>query len=484
TDDTLLSRGEKLVISARGDYLYGAPAAGDRLAAVRTLALDRHPLSELADFYFGNPADQSLLQPEELPEKKLDESGATFLELPALSDAIGSPLKITVTASLSEPGGRVVTRSLDERFWPVQNLVGIRPLFRHDRTESDAEARFEVVRANADGVLQAGEKLSATLVREEHEYYWEYNDQEGWKRQEVRNEYPVTRQPLTLAAGQKGEVAFKVGYGRYRLEVEDGDTQLKAVYAFSAGWVGDDGGQATRPDQIELKLDKAAYREGDTARLTIRPPAAGEAVVAVESDHLLWSQPLSLPPAGTEVEIPLGTGSDWARHDLYVSVVSFRPADSNQKIAPNRALGLLHLPLDRSDRRMELSISAPEKALPEKPVTVSVQAKGLEGQKAILTLSAVDAGVLNITRFKTPDPFGYYFDREAYDVDIHDDYGRIIESVDGRVLSQRFGGDAPVGLAGGALARADVQIVSLFRGAVAFDPEGKADIEVNVHATA
>ncbi|MCB1639003.1 MAG: hypothetical protein KDI15_09165, partial [Thiothrix sp.] len=369
---------------------------------------------------------------------------------------------------------------LDERFWPVQNLVGIRPLFRNDRTENNAEARFEIVRTNAEGQLQGGEKLSATLIREDYEYYWEYNDQEGWKRQEVRNEYPVTRQPLVLTAGQKGEVAFRVGYGRYRLEVEDGDTQLKAVYGFSAGWVGAEDGLATRPDQIELKLDKATYREGDTARLTIRPPAAGEAVVAIESDRLLWSQPLSLALEGTEIEIPVGTGSDWARHDLYVSVVSFRPADRSEKIAPNRSLGLIHLPLDRSDRRMALSISAPEKTLPEKPVIVSVQAKGLEGQKAILTLSAVDAGVLNITRFKTPDPFGYYFDREAYDVDIHDDYGKIIESVDGKALRQRFGGDAPVGLAGGALARADVQIVSLFRGAVEFDPEGRADIELTL----
>ena len=43
-EDKQLTTGEKLIVAAQGDYLYGAPASGNKLTAVRTVAVNRHPL--------------------------------------------------------------------------------------------------------------------------------------------------------------------------------------------------------------------------------------------------------------------------------------------------------------------------------------------------------------------------------------------------------------------------------------------------------
>ena len=66
----------------------------------------------------------------------------------------------------------------------------------------------------------------------------------------------------------------------------------------------------------------------------------------------------------------------------------------------------------------------------------------LSGEKAIVTLAAVDAGVLSITDFKTPDPFAFYFSQHKYAASLYDAYGKIIEECEGTPLRQRFGGDA------------------------------------------
>ena len=476
-EDKQLTTGEKLIVAAQGDYLYGAPASGNKLTAVRTVAVNRHPLEAFKDYYFGNPADEKLVGREDLPEIALNDTGGGFVESPPLAGKISSPLTLSIAGSLHETGGRSVTRKLDVPFWPSPSLVGIRPLFSKDTVEGNSEAAFELARVSADGKpAPATQTLAVTLVREEKEYFWEYNNAAGWQRKEISSEYPTVQQKVTLDAEARGKAVFSVQYGYYRLEVEDAETGLKAVYPFHAGWDWEQSeNTAARPDQIELALDKPKYQAGDIVKLKITPPAAGEALIAVEGDSMLWSEHVTLPAEGMTVDIPVD--KDWARHDLYITVTAFRPASRQQKITPNRALGVIFLPLDRDNRRLNLTIDAPEKVLPEKVTTITVSADDLKGETAIVTLAAVDAGVLSITDFKTPDPFAFYFSQHEYAASLYDAYGKIIEGVEGATLQQRFGGDAAV-QRGGSLARADRKIVSLFTGAVAFDAEGKAKIEL------
>lgn len=479
TDEKLLMAGQKLIVAVQGDYLYGAPANGNKFTSVRKVEVNRHPLPAYKDYFFGDPQDEKLVGREDLPELQLNETGGAFLEVPPLNGKINSPLTVGVIGSLHETGGRTVTRKLDAPFWPTQNLVGIRPHFNKDTVENNSDAAFSLVRVTPESQAVAGtQPLAVTLVKEEKEYFWEYNDSEGWQRKDISSEYPILQQKVSLNKQGQGEATFSVQSGSYRLEVEDAETGLRTVYPFHAGWDWEsESNNAARPDQIELALDKPMYRAGDIAKLTITPPSAGEAMVAVEGESMLWSKRVSLPAEGMSIEIPVDKA--WNRHDLYITVTSFRPASSQQKIAPNRALGVIFLPLDREERQLNLAIEAPEKVLPEQTVSVMVSAGNLPGGSAVVTLAAVDVGVLNITNFKTPDPFAFYFSQHAYGVSLHDAYGKIIENVSGQPLRQRFGGDAG-GRQSGFLPPTGVRIVSLFSGAVKFDDQGKAKIDLAI----
>lgn len=473
---TLLAK-QKQVVAVQGDYLYGSPASGNKVTASRTLKPDFYPFARYPDFHFGDSTEQDKAKRETLPDLMLNEQGSAFLDIPAVQAGLNSPLIMRVQASLHELGGRSVSRTLENTLWPASHMVGIRPLFNADSIEGDSEVDFEVLRLQANGALSPQAPLVATLVREEYEYFWEFTRQEGWQRKETRNEYPLKQQTLLWNGQQAQALSFSVGRGRYRLEIEDADTQRKAVYSFYAGWYADEQQIAKRPDHIELSLDKPAYQVGDVARLTIKPPARSEAVVTVEAKSLLWQKRVSLSRGETQVDIPVA--DSWARHDLYVSVTAFRPASREEKISPNRAFGVIHLPLDRSNRQLALSIEAPQKTLPERSVEVKVNAAELRGQEAVVTLAAVDVGVLNITGFETPNPFDYYFAKHAYTVDLHDAYGKVIETMEGKTLRQRFGGDKGRS-AGGAVARADVQIVALFSGVQAFDENGVATVSLPI----
>jgi alpha-2-macroglobulin len=163
---------------------------------------------------------------------------------------------------------------------------------------------------------------------------------------------------------------------------------------------------------------------------------------------------------------------------LYLGVVAFRPGSQGERVTPARAVGLAHLPLARDDRKLKVAITAPAKVQPEKRASVKVKADGLAGQAALVTLSAVDVGILNITRYATPDPTDFFFGKHRYGGDQLDLYGKLIEKLDGTLARQRFGGDSNVRDTK-SLPR-KVKLVDLFSGPVALDAKGEATIPIDV----
>ena len=470
-------------IDVTGTYLYGAPAAGNRLLGVVNTERNRNPLDKkLPGFVFGDADEDSVRSRVELDEETLGDEGKASVNVDlAPLHKRRSPFAVRATLSLLESGGRPVVRSIERTFWPAPVLVGLRPLFAGAYAREGAPAEFEVVRADAGGSLKAGTALPVRLFRENRAYYWRFDDNRGWHSGFTETDELVLTTQVSIPAGGRGKFSVPVKYGRYRVEVLDPETKLTSRFRFYAGWFAkDDETQGVRPDRVGLKLDKPAYADGDTAKLTITPPHAGEALITVESDKLLWMKRMSLGADGVTIDIPLDKA--WKRHDLYVTAMVLRPGSAADKesigVTPARALGLVHLPLDRGSRKLAVALDAPKKMEPDQPLKVKVKVPEAKGQSAMVTLSAVDAGILNITRFVSPDPHGFYFGKLRYGHDLYDVYGRLIEKMAGQKGKLKWGGDAAPKPTKSLPKK--VRLVDLFSGPVALDANGEAEISLPV----
>ena len=482
--DQVLTGGGELAIQVEGNYLYGAPAAGNTLQASATTERQRLALPQSwPGFIFGDVADDTARQRQDIGESTLDEAGKASINVPLQFAERSSPMKLRAVFSLLESGGRPVVRSVERSWWPADTLVGVRPLFERDVAQEGSLAGFELVRVNTAGKLVPAKGLQVRLVREDRQWYWRYDDQRGWHSGYNEAEELVNARSLDISA--RTTVSLPVTYGRYRLEVLDPTTQQTARYRFYAGWNAQDADDmGNRPDRVGLKLEGAPYKPGDKARITLTPPHDGEALVTVEGDRVLYQKRVKVRASGTTLEIPVDP--TWNRHDLYVAAVVFRPGSEGDRITPARALGLAHLPLAREARQYKLAISAPAKTVPEKTVPVTVKLtdakgqtfKGMAGQQTVVTLSAVDVGILNITRYATPNPSDFFFGKHRYDADLLDIYGKLIEKMDGNTARQRFGGDA--GKRDTQSLPRKVRLVDLFSGPVALNDAGEATIPLNL----
>lgn len=479
SQQTVLKPGEHYTIDVLGTYLYGAPAAGNRLLGVVQFERDVNPLNkQFPGFEFGDVNETENKTRKELQAHTLNEKGKASVDID-LSPVANrrSPYLVRTTLSLLESGGRPVVRNIEKVIWPAPVLVGVRPLFSGKYAPENGSVDFEVIRADSAGKSQPSSPMPVRLFREDRHYYWRFGDEGGWQSGFTETDELVATSTVTIPADARGKLRLPVKYGRYRLEILDPATNLSLVYRFYAGWSAqEDESQGSRPDRVALKLDKAVYKNGETAQLTIAPPHDGEALVMVEADHVVWLKRVSVSAKGSTVTIPIE--EDWKRHDLYVSAVVFRPGNKGDEVTPARALGIIYLPLDRADRKLDVAIEVPAKVKPETNVNIKVKVSNAKGEKALVTLSAVDVGILSITQFATPNPFDFFFGRLRYGIDIHDIYGRLIEKMAGQKGKLKFGGDnSPK--AGKNLPK-KVKLIDLFSGPVLLNEQGEANITLNV----
>lgn len=507
------SANDKIELSVLAEYLYGAPASGNAYSGAVQVYRQRHPFKAFKAYEFGN-IKENLSDRREIDKRKLDKQGETVLRLDSdYLQEIESPAVVSVNLSVFESGGRPITRRHNVTVVPNMDMVGIRPSYASadakDKQGPDENSlvEFDLIAVNASGERIDMNDIQVVLIREDRRYFWEYNDSQGWHYEYSDSEYPEQDMMVNLSKTKPTKVSVPVEWGRYRLEVRQGDSAQaqnaceagevcsvtssrdEAVISSTRFFAGENwyanweksknAGQSARPDKVTLAWDKKHYTAGDVAKLNIVPPRAGQALVMVESNKMLFSEVVDVPSLGKTVDIKIGSSPSWQRHDLFASVVHIQSADEKNKITAKRAIGLIHLPLNRDSRKLNVQLDVPEKLAPSKTANIGVKVDNAQNKNVHVLFAAVDVGVLNITDFETPNPYQYFFEPKRYSVDMLDMYQKLIEINEHDMAKLRFGGDAELSQ-GGEKAQSEVRIISIIHKAVALDANGEAEIALDV----
>ncbi|MES2322639.1 MAG: alpha-2-macroglobulin [Pseudomonadota bacterium] len=476
TDTKPLAANGDFSLDIQGDYLYGAPAAGNRLLGSVAQERARNPLPKLwPGFIFGDFNDDAAAKKRaELEETALDDEGKATIDVP-FDTAATSPMRVRASLSLLESGGRPVVRSIERVWWPAPAMIAVRPLFERDVTREGSMSEFELIRVDPEGKFAPLKQATFALVREDRQYYWRYDAGRGWHSGYTEGAEVVQAGALELKA--RAKLTLPVVWGTYRLEITDTDTRVITRYRFYAGWNAQDAESVgNRPDRVRLQLEGAPAKAGGDVTLKINPPHDGEALVLVEADKVLWSKRISVSTGGTSVTIPIDKA--WNRSDMYISTVVFRPGSQGDRVTPARAVGMTWLPMARDTRKLKVSVSAPAQVEPEKRMVAKVKVDNAANKRVMVTLSAVDVGILNITSFPTPDPFDFFFGKHRFGPELSDIYGKLIERMDGAPGTLKWGGDA--GKRDTKSMPKKVKLVDLFTGPVVLDAKGEANIPLMI----
>ncbi|MGL5136649.1 MAG: MG2 domain-containing protein, partial [Beijerinckiaceae bacterium] len=433
-----LRDGEPAEIDVEARYLYGAPGAELEVGGEITVrAAAESAIPGLKGYRIGltdetfEPVKQDI---EEKATTNAQGKASLALTLPDAETTL--PLEASFALTIAENGGRGITRVVTLPVLPKGNVVGVRPLFESGALGEGETARFDVVMATGEGRrLARGAKW--TLSRVNRNYQWFFVDGR-WNFEAVKTTRRVADGEVALTAEQPGRIEAKIEWGSYRLDVQaSGADGAETAVLFDVGFQPE--AKAETPDVLEVSLDKTGYAAGETMQLRLNPRFAGKATLAIIGDKLHHIHTVDMPAGG--VTVPLRIDPAWGA-SAYVVALAHRPLDREAKRMPGRAIGLSWFGIDRAARTLTVETGAPEMIRPRGRLELPVKVAGAKpGETAHVTVSAVDVGILNLTKYQLPDAGEHYFGQRQLSTELRDLYGFLIDGMQGVRGAYRSGGD-------------------------------------------
>ncbi len=471
-----LRPGQANSILVNGRFLYGAPAADLTVEATLRLQMDFRPYPKWKGYTFGLVTDTWQSKRITLKPTRTDAKGRAVLAI-AIDGAPQTtrPLKAVIRVSLLEAGGRALERTVSVPVRAKPLVLGIKLANGDGSVPAGQAAKLSVIALDRNGQRQGAAGLSYRLVREVYRYYW-YFTNGYWRYRIIRRDEPVKKGTLEVTADAAGALAFASQDGRYRIEVRDRTTGAAASIRYHVGWWTPPG-RDNVPDKLTVRLDKKSYKAGDTAKVFLRPPFDGVVHLVVATNKILMSRTVKVGRSGTTVELKVD--GSWGP-GAYVMATAYRPTNAPQKVGPSRAIGLTYLARDFSKRTLSVTVEGPEMIRPRGKVELTVRVGNVPaGEKVMVTVAAVDEGILSLTGYKSPAPQGHFYAKRRLAMDVRDDYGRLIDAFAGAFGKIRQGGDAGA-KSMGSLDASSIKTVSLFTGIVTVGADGAARVTLDV----
>ena len=429
-------------------WLTGATASRLKAKVEMSLSKVNTQFKNYGQYLFNNPATDFTTVRADVFNGVLDGEGraGVNIQLPVATGAPGM-LNATLTTRVFEPGGDASIYSQTVPFSPFTSYVGInlnQPKGKY--IETDKDHVFDIVTVNDQGQPVNRSNLEYKIYRISWSWWWENGEESFGTYINNSSITPVASGNLQTTGG-KASFKFRINYpdwGRYLVYVKDresGHATGGTVYIDWPDWRGRS--NKTDPSGIKMlafSLDKDSYEIGETATAIIPAAAGGRALVSLENGStVLQQQWLEVSDQG-DTKLTFKITPEMAPN-VYLHISLLQPHAQTVNDLPVRMYGIAPVFVTNRQTILQPQIKMPEVLRPETDFNVTVSEKS--GKPMTYTLAIVDDGLLDLTNFKTPDPWNEFYAREALGIRTWDMYDDVLGASGGRYSSLfSTGGDA------------------------------------------
>lgn len=429
-------------------WLTGATASKLKAKIEMSLSKVNTQFKNYGQYIFNNPATNFTTIKTDVFDGTLDAEGkaSVTLKVPTATEAPGM-LNATFTTRVFEPGGDASIYTQTIPFSPFTSYIGInlnQPKGKY--IETDKDHVFDIVTVNTQGQLVNRTNLEYKIYRIGWSWWWENSGESFGTYINNSSITPVASGNLQTRGG-KASFKFRVDYpswGRYLVYVKDkesGHATGGTVYIDWPEWRGRS--SKTDPSGIKMlafSLNKDSYEIGETATAIIPAAAGGRALVSIENGSTVLRQEWIEVSNGGDTKYTFKITPEMTPN-VYLHISLLQPHAQTVNDLPIRMYGVVPVFVTNSQTVLQPQIQMPEVLRPETNFNVTVSEKS--GKPMTYTLAIVDDGLLDLTNFKTPDPWNDFYSREALGIRTWDMYDNVLGASAGSYSSLfSTGGDA------------------------------------------
>ncbi|MFZ4474646.1 MAG: MG2 domain-containing protein [Saprospiraceae bacterium] len=411
-------------------WLHGAVAKNLNTKVEMQVRAVKTEFKNFKDFVFDDPARSFYSDPQVLFEGEVDQAGLANVPL-ALGEIAEPPGKLVANLKVRafEKSGDFSTDNFSMDYFPYERFVGV-SIPTGQWGQKTISARGGIVRfacVDANGKPQAGKKLSVRLFRCDWRWWWD-EDASSNVAQFNAAENVNALDAGTVTTDANGVAAWKIkpddSWGRFFVRVLDEAGGHAAGDFFWRGYPDqlDDIKSRNAAAMLAFSVEKEKYTVGEEVTLKVPASESGRILLTLENgsrvvQHVWFDAKTGdnfLKFKTTELMAPT----------IYAHVSLMQPHAQTKNDLPIRMYGVMPVNVENPQTHLNPQIEMPDVLKPGENFNVAVRETG--GKACTYTLAIVDEGLLDLTRFKTPNPWDAFFAREALGVKTWDIYDYVL----------------------------------------------------------
>lgn len=438
-------------------WLHGAPAKDLQVKTEMQVRPAAMQFGKFSEFRFTDPARSWKSSDSEVKvvfDGKTDAQGkASFTTEIYDGDYAPGKLRAEFKTRVFEKGGDFSTATDGVDYHPFSDYTGIRipkNSWGSKRIEVDKRGTLEFAAVDTDGNPLAGKNLSVGIYRAEWRWWWDSGrDNVASFSSSNHNNAKFKGEVKTNATGTATYDFAPKEWGRYLVRVCDTESGHCAGDYFYSGypWYDEDGDNDNNREgatMLTFAAGKEKYEVGETIEINVPANEISRVLVTLETGTKVVKSFWREAKKGENTFRFQATPE--MSPTVYAHVSLLQPHAQTVNDLPIRMYGVIPVSVENPETQLQPKIEMAEELKPEQKFTVKVSE---DNNKAMAyTLAVVDDGLLDLTNFKTPDPHGTFYAREALGVKTFDLYDLVLGAFGGdlsRVLSIGGDGEAEVG---------------------------------------
>jgi alpha-2-macroglobulin len=418
------------------NWLHGAP--GKNLKAQFEVLLTKGvaKFDQYSEFVFDDPSIDFYSESTPIYDGYTDSEGNATInaELPVSEQAPGM-LNAIFRGKVFEESGNFSIDRFSIPYYPYPSMVGIR-IPQGDKARgmllTDTLHRVDIVTVDADG-KPLSRSVELSIYKINWRWWWDSSDG-AINFMSGNYSQPITTGRVQTTNG-KGSWNFKIKYpewGRFYVKAFDrqsGHTTGKVVYIDWPGWAGRARNEADGATMLSFSSDKPLYNIGEKVNLVIPGGDNGRALISVENGSRVL-ETFWLETKKGDNQFAFNVTKEMTPN-VFVSVTLLQPHAQTTNDLPIRMYGVIPIQVEDPETHLNPVITMPDVLEPGKEVTIKISEQSK--RTMTYTLAMVDEGLLDLTRFTTPDAWSRFYAREALGVKTWDLYDQVMGSFGGKL---------------------------------------------------
>lgn len=472
-DKTFLLPGQSALLSVNAVNFFGPPAAGRNYETEIQIKQKAFYPKKYPKYDFSL-ANQNSFFEKLVKEGTTDPNGNASESYTVPEGYINmGVLQASFYATVFDETGRPVSRNTNTDIYTQQTFFGVADdgFWYYPLNQT---VRFPIIALDKNEKIVSGSQASVKIIK--HEYRTVMTRSGSYFRYESQQDDKLISEQTITINGETAAYSFvprSPGNYEIRVAAPGGATYVSKNFYSYGSWGGNNTSfEVNNEGNIDIELDKSTYLAGESAKVLFKTPFSGRMLVTLENDKMVSYQYVNVDKRTASIDLKLS-----ADHlpNVYVTATLIKPHEISE-IPLTVALGFQNIKVEEKNRKMTVAIIAKTAVRSRSRQKVTIKAS----PNSFVTLSAVDNGVLQISDFKTPDPYNHFYATKALEVTGYNIYPLLFPELRTILSSTGGDGEASMNKRVNPMPAKRIKVVSYWSGIAKANGSGEAGFEFDI----